>query len=347
MGIRILPPDVNQSRVKFTVAEDAIRFGLGAVRGVGAKTAEAIVAEREARGGFDNLADFCIRVGTQVINRRALEALIKCGAFDSTGLARAALAAQVEDAIRIAQRAGEEVARNQANLFGGAGKSSVKLPVPRTVSEWDSKEKLRNEKEALGFYITAHPLDKYDKEIRRITRLTSADLAAMPDGSQVHLAGVIQSVKLRNNKSGKRYAVFSLEDRAGAVEAIAWPETYQKFESVIHGDEPVVARGKLDVDEERAQIILDELRPLNTALLAAVREVHIHARREQLENGALDALKNLLREHGGKALAFLHLELEPGREAVFILGESLRVTPDDAFVAGIEQLFAPDSLTIR
>jgi len=347
MGIRILPPDVNQSRVKFTVAEEAIRFGLGAVRGVGAKTAEAIVAEREARGRFDNLADFCTRVGAQVINRRALEALIKCGAFDSSGVARAGLAAQVEDAIRIAQRAGDEAARNQANLFGGAGKSAIKLPVPKAIAEWDSKEKLRYEKEALGFYITAHPLDKYDKEIRRVTRLSSVDLPAMPDGSQVHLAGVIQSVKLRNNKSGKRYAVFSLEDRGGAVEAIAWPETYQKFEAVIHGDEPVVVRGKLDVDEERAQIILDDLRPLNTALLAAVREVHIHTRREKLENGALDALKNLILGHVGKAIAYLHLELEPGREAVFILSDNFRVTPDDAFVAGVEQLLEPDSLTIR
>jgi DNA polymerase-3 subunit alpha len=347
MGIRILPPDANQSRVKFTVASDAIRFGLGAVRGVGAKTAEAIVAEREARGPFDNLADFCTRVGTQTINRRALEALIKCGAFDSLGVVRAALAAQVEDALRIAQRAGDEAARNQANLFGGAGKSSIKLPVPKTIPEWDSKEKLKYEKEALGFYITAHPLDKYDKEVRRISRLTTADLAGLPDGSQVHVAGVIQSVKLRNNKSGKRYAVFSLEDRAGAVEAIVWPETYQKFEAVIHGDEPVVVRGKLDVDEDRAQIILDDLRPLNSALLAAVREVHIHTRRERLENGALDALKNLLLGHRGKALAYLHLELEVGREAVFLLGDSFRVTPDDGFVAGLEQLFEADSLTIR
>ncbi|HTW89785.1 MAG TPA: DNA polymerase III subunit alpha, partial [Candidatus Binataceae bacterium] len=269
MGIRILPPDVNQSRVKFTVADEAIRFGLGAVRGVGAKTAEAIVAERGARGPFENLADFCTRVGTQMINRRALEALIKCGAFDLLGVARAGLAAQVEDALRIAQRAGEEVARNQANLFGGAGKSSVKLPIPKTIAEWDPKEKLKYEKEALGFYITGHPLDKYDKEVRRVSRLTTADLPGLPDGSQVHVAGVIQSVKLRNNKSGKRYAVFSLEDRVGAVEAIVWPETYQKFEAVIHGNEPVVVRGKLDVDEERAQIILDDLRPLNSALLAA------------------------------------------------------------------------------
>ena len=129
--------------------------------------------------------------------------------------------------------------------------------------------------------------------------------------------------------------------------AYVWPETYQKYEAVIHGDEPVVVRGKLDVDDERAQIILDDLRPLNSALLAAVREVHIHARREKLENGALDALKNLLQSHSGKALAYLHLELEAGREAVFILGDSFRVTPDDTFVAGLEQIFEADSLTIR
>ncbi|MBF6569122.1 MAG: DNA polymerase III subunit alpha, partial [Candidatus Binataceae bacterium] len=347
MGIRILPPDANQSRVKFTVDGDQIRFGLGAVRGVGAKTADSIVAEREARGSFGNLAEFCLRVGTQTMNRRALEALIKCGAFDSLGIARAGLIAQLEDALRMAQRAADEIARNQINLFGAPGKSLPKLPLPKTVQEWDSKEKLKNEKEALGFYITAHPLDKYNKEIRRISRITTADLTGIPDGTQVSLAGVVQSIKLRNNKAGKRYAVFSLEDRNGTVETIVWPESYQKFETIINGDEPVVVRGKLDVDEERAQIILDDLRPLNSALIAAVREVHLHTQRERLENGSLDELKTVLARHNGRALAYLHLGMDNGREAVFMLGDNFRVAPDDAFVAEVERVLETDCVTLR
>src|SRR5208282_3624406 len=276
MKIAILPPDVNQSRVKFTVTDGAIRFGLAAIRGVGAKPGEAVVAEREANGPFESMADFCMRVGTQLISRRVLDALIKCGAFDSVSAVRAALMAEAEQAIKLAQKAQSDAEKNQIGLFGGA----VKVPKPAArepIPEWDAREKLKFEKEALGFYITAHPLDKYERDLARISKVTTADLSAAPDGSPVQIAGVIHAVKLKNNKSGKRYATFSLEDRDGVVEAIAWSETYQKFEAIIMGDEPVVARGKLDVDDERAQIILESLVPLDSALVDSIREVRISA----------------------------------------------------------------------
>ncbi len=346
MRIAMLPPDVNQSRVKFTVSGDAIRFGLGAIRGVGQKTGEEIIAIREAGGEFKNLADFCMRVGTQIVNRRVLEALIKCGAFGFTAMPRAALLALVEDALKITQKAESDAARNQIGLFGKRGDTPV-LALREPVAELAQKEILKFEKETLGFYITAHPLDKYDHELRRIGKLTTADLPAAPDGSQVRIAGVVQAVKLKNNKSGKRYATFSLEDRDGAVECIVWPEAYQKFEAVIMGDEPVVARGKLDVDDERAQIIVDDLRPIATALTEAVREVRIRAPRERLANGDMDRLKDLLRRHTGASLTYLHLGFDDGREAIFLLGDGYRVAPTESFVAEVEQLLAPNAVQLR
>lgn len=346
MRIAILPPDVNHSRVKFTVSDAAIRFGLGAIRGVGAKTAEEIIAVRERSGEFTSVPDFCARVGTQIVNRRVLEALVKAGAFDFAGGGRAAMVATVEDALKLAQRAETDAARNQIGLFG----KSAAAPVPRPrepVTDWPQKEMLKYEKETLGFYITAHPLDKYDRELRRIGKLTTADLPSAPDQSQVRIAGVIQAVKLKNNKSGKRYATLTLEDRDGVVECIAWPETYQKFETVIMGDEPVVAKGKLDVDDERAQIILDELRPLGAALTDAVREVRIHAPRERLANGAMDRLRDLLRRHNGNSITYLHLDFDDGREAVFLLGDGYRVAPTEAFVAAVEELLPSGSVVLR
>jgi DNA polymerase-3 subunit alpha len=158
---------------------------------------------------------------------------------------------------------------------------------------------------------------------------------------------VVQAVKLKNNKSGKRYATFSLEDREGAVECIAWPETYQKWEAAIMGDEPVVAKGKLDVDDERAQIILDELRPLNAELIDAVREVRIHAPRSRMANGDLEQLKEVLRRHAGKSLTYLHMELDDGGEAIFLLGNDYRVAPTEAFVAEISELLSPDAVQLR
>src|SRR5580698_9474583 len=346
MRIAILPPDVNQSRVKFTVSGEAIRFGMGAIRGVGQKTGEEIIAIRERGGEFKNLADFCMRVGTQIVNRRVLEALIKCGAFGFTGMPRAALLALIEDALKITQRAESDAARNQIGLFGKSG-DTPELALREPVDELPQKEILKFEKETLGFYITAHPLDKYDRELRRIGKLTTADLPAAPDGSQVRIAGVVQATKLKNNKSGKRYATFSLEDRDGAVECIVWPEAYQKFESVIMGDEPVVVRGKLDVDDERAQIIVDDLRPIAAALTEAVREVRIRAPRERLANGDMDRLKALLRRHTGASLTYLHLGFDDGREAIFLLGDGFRVAPTEGFVTEVEQLLAPNSVSLR
>ena len=346
MRIAILPPDVNHSRVKFAVAGEAIRFGLGAIRGVGAKTAQEIIAVRERSGGFNNLADFCMRVGTTLVNRRVLEALIRSGAFDFSGVSRAVMVAQIDDALKITQRAENDSASPQSGLFGKSH-DNHSLPPRDAVEEWAQKEMLKYEKETLGFYITAHPLDKFDRELRRIGNLTTADLASAPDGSQVRLAGVIQAIKLKNNKSGKRYATFSLEDRDGAVECIVWPEAYQKYESVITGEEPVAAKGKLDVDDERAQIIVDELRPLGTALTDSVREVRIRAPRNRLANGDMDRLKDLLRRHTGASVTYLHLGMDDGNEAIFLLGDSYRVSPSEAFVAEIEQLLAPNSVQLR
>jgi DNA polymerase-3 subunit alpha len=347
MKIPILPPEVNRSRVKFTVSDGAIRFGLGAIRGIGAKVAQAIIAQRESGGGFTGIVDFCMRVGTQLVNRRVLEALIKCGAFDSTGTPRATLMAQVEDALKLAQKAQSDAERNQINLFGGAGAKPPALAPREAPPEWEPKERLKYEKEVLGFYITGHPLDKHERAIMRISRLTTADLPSAPDGSQVQIAGVIHALKLKNNKAGKRYATFSLEDREGVVEAIAWPETYQKHEALISGDDPVVVRGKLDVDEDRAQIIVDEIRPLGAALLDSVREVRIRAPRSRLENGGLDALRSALERFRGKSVTYLHLGLDDGREAVLLLGDSFRVTPNEQFLAEIEQMLSPGSVELR
>jgi len=346
MGIRILPPDLNQSRVKFAVSGNAIRFGLGAVRGVGAKTAEAIILAREQGGKFNGMADFCLRLGGQWLNRRVLEALIKCGAFDSIGAARAQLMAEVEDALKLAQQVQSEAASNQMGLFG-TGASTPVLPPRAPVAEWEPLEKLRYEKEALGFYVSAHPLDKYQQQLSRIGRLKTSDLGSARDGSSVRLAAVIHAVKLKNNRSGKRYATFSLEDRDGTVEAIAWPETYERYERIIHGDEPVAVSGKLDVDDERAQIIVDSVRPLGAALADSVREVRIRARVEQLTGRRAEQLRDLLRRNPGNSLIYLHLGLEDGREAVMLLGDSLRVSPTDSFVSEAERMLAPGSVELR
>jgi DNA polymerase-3 subunit alpha len=345
MGIRILPPDVNRSGVRFNVTAEGIRFGLGAIRGVGSKTAEAIIEVRESGGRYESLADFCLRLPSQWLNRRVLDALIKCGAFDSTGRTRAALATQADDALRLAQRAQADAARNQMGLFGGRPKLGAP-PQREAVAEWDANERLRHEREALGFYVSAHPLDRFEQEIARMGAVPTSELLSMNDGAQVQVAGVIHQVKLKNNRTGKRYATFSLEDREGTVEAIAWPETYQRFEALIHQAEPVAVRGKLDVDEERAQVIVDDVRLLGAALADAVREVRIRACKAALDAEAIDRLRQVLERHAGRTLVYLHLGLDGEREAVLLLGDNYRVAPTESFRAEVEQVLAPGAVEL-
>ncbi len=346
MKIRLLPPDVNESRVKFAVVNDAIRFGLGAIRGVGTKTAQAIIAARQEGGPFTSLTDLCMRADPQQINRKVLEALVKCGAFDSTGSTRAEAMAQVEDALKLVARRADPSQANQMGLFGAMAPALRSAP-HAAVQQWDAKESLRAEKEALGFYVTAHPLDKFADKIARLSGVTTADLAAAPDGSSVVIVGVVQAVKLKNNKAGKRYATFTLEDLQGAVEVIAWPETYQRVEAVLGSDDPVVARGKLDIDEERAQILLDELKPLSVVLVDSVREVHIRAPRARLGESSVQDLKALFGRYNGGCPIYLHLEMDAAREAIILLGNDFRVAPTEAFVGEVERMLAPGEVELR
>jgi len=346
MGIRILPPDINQSGVKFTVDGEAIRFGLGAVRGVGSKTAQAIVAERQAKGPFASIIDCCLRLGAQTLNRRTLEALVKCGAFDSTGISRASAMAQLDSLLKTVQRRDDAQQRNQMGLFGQALLAPA-IPGTADPSEWGDKEKLKAEKEALGFYITAHPLDKYEAALRALNTLSTAELLGRQDGSRVELAGTIHSVKLKNNKVGRRYATFALEDHHGAVEVIAWPETYQRIEHVIQSDEPVLARGKLDLDEERAQIVLDELVPLSAALEQAVREAHIFARKDGLNAAKIERFARLLSRNPGRCRAFLHVVLESNEEAIFELGENFKLQPSPELVQELKQTLGAVGVELR
>lgn len=358
-GVRILPPDANQSREEFTVASDTIRFGLGAVRGVGGKAIETILAARSEP--FVSFADFCRRVRGAVINKRVIESLIQCGVFDSFGVSRARLFTVAEDMMRWAERMEREANSDQQSLFGGAGGAVAAAmaeppPLPN-VAEWPEKEMLRREKEAIGIFLTGHPLDKFQRDLARLTTASTGTLAARANQEKITLAGVIHTVKQKNSKKGDRYGTFALEDKEGVVEVIAWPEAYRKFETVIHGDDPVLVTGMLDKQEaaprggeegdgeggetprERCQIIADEIRPLAEAREQSVRQVHLQVTADRVTEEQLVRLRDTLLQHRGSCPAYLHL-IVPGRsETVIELPESLRVVPSEAMLDAVERIF--------
>jgi DNA polymerase-3 subunit alpha len=354
-NIPVLPPDVNQSRADFTAAAGTIRFGLGAVKGLGAKAIETILAARE-EGPFTSLHDFCLRVRSQLVNRRVAESLIKCGAFDSVERNRAQLLASLDDVMRWATSRAEERASSQIGLFGAAADSA---PPPLAAGgAWGPDEELHAERETIGFFITGHPLDRHLKDLKRLTGTTTATLRqrdtpatprnGRPDARpRVTVGGVIHTLRLKNSKKGDRYATFVLEDKEGVIEVIAWPDTYRKHETIIQGGAPVVVAGGLEVSDERCQVIADEITPLARACTDAIRQVHLRVPLEQVGRDGLETLRALLAAHPGPCEAFLHLVGPDEGETVLALPTALRVAATGEIVNAVEGLLGGGALTFR
>ncbi|HEY2387189.1 MAG TPA: DNA polymerase III subunit alpha [Candidatus Binatia bacterium] len=342
-GIPILAPDINESGERFTVTEKGIRFGLGAVKGVGAKAIEIILTARREGGPFVDLPDFANRVRGQQINRRVLECLIKCGAFDSLGASRAMMLSEgpsgepayIDKIMQWASTSGE--AAGQITLFA---LGSVPPPPPTPgITPWSDKQRLAAEKETVGFYVSGHPLDKFERDLRRITSGTIAELGARgrADREKVKVGGVVHTLKLKNNKKGDRYATFNLEDKSGTIEVIIWPEAYRKYETMIASDEPICVGGMLEVSEERSQIIADDI-----ASLAAVRQQAVREIRLRLDEAALTAeraheLARMLESHPGSCTASIEVLAEGYVASVRL--PRFRVAASETLVDAVEELF--------
>ena len=223
--LKVQPPDINLSVQDFTVAEGAIRFGLAAVKNVGLGAVEAILEARAEGGPFAGLHELCERVDLRRVNRRVLESLVKCGAFDSTGAHRAQLMAVLDEAIEHGQKLGRDREGGQANMFAafddaGGGQDQVSLP---DLPPWNEADQLAHEKDALGFYITGHPLSRFKDEIKRLGCRDSVMVMSAGDGMSVRTAGLPTGIKEKIDKKGRRMAFVRLEDLTGSLEADRLP----------------------------------------------------------------------------------------------------------------------------
>ncbi|MBM4255541.1 MAG: DNA polymerase III subunit alpha [Deltaproteobacteria bacterium] len=346
--IPVLPPDVHESDEGFTVSGETIRFGLGAVKGIGSKAIEAMQVARQD-GPFTDLHEFCSRVRGSQVNKRVLESLVKCGALDSFKVSRAQLFAEIEPAMKKAdQEAKGESNANQLGLFASLptknGNGRAELP---KIEEWSDTDKLKNERETLGFFITGHPLDKYVGRLHGVVSLTTESLGTRQHQEKVKLAGVVHSLKLKNNKKGDRYATFTLEDKEGVVEVIVWPEAYRQHEATIHADQPVCLSGTLDVDEDRCQVIANEVVPLESVATNEVKQVHIQVPADVATREDMVALKDVLQQHLGNCQTYLHLLRPDYTETIIALPQDLSVAPTRAMLVAVERLFGSGVASFR
>ncbi|OIQ03739.1 MAG: DNA polymerase III subunit alpha [Syntrophobacteraceae bacterium CG2_30_61_12] len=341
-SIAVLPPDVNTSSSDFTVARDRIRFGLGAVKNVGAGAIESILHARSQSGPFQSIHEFCERVDTQKTNRRVIEQLIKCGAFDSIHANRAQALAALDQAMDRAQAVQKDRQSGQVNLFA-LMRANTKARAPKLpdAPPWDQRSTLQFEKESLGFYLSGHPLDNYREQMAGFCLTPTDQINTQPDGASALLCGIISIAKEITTKKGERMAFLMLEDKQGTVEVVAFPETFAKARVLLEEDEPRVIIGSIQHDEKSSKIIADQIVTIEQAQLQAVEAVHICLDADHLEADALTRLRHLLISHPGSCDALLNLTVAGCAEAVIALSEKLRVSPTQSFFEDIQQHFGP------
>jgi len=341
-GIEILPPDVNESYRDFTVIGNKIRFGLAAVKNVGAGAVDSIISEREGNGPFRDVFDFCQRVDLRKVNKRVLESLIKCGAFDFAGAHRSQMMASLNEAIEMAQLRQKERASRQVSLFStyGSGEASERglgrLP---DIEEWHENQLLSFEKETLGFYITSHPLARYEDDIKQFTSENTATVAQCESGKEVKICGVVSAFKEITTRKGERMAFATLEDLKGVIEVILFPDIFLSSLPYLKGDDPILVKGILDIGEDNPKIKANDVIPLSKIKEKSVSGVHIRLSTPGLTGDLLERLKSILLRKKGLCPVFLHLVIPNRSETVISLPDNFNVTPSDDMATAVEEVF--------
>ena len=354
MGITVRPPSVNASSHDFTVDQGAVRFGLGAVKGVGGGAVESILAAR-VDGAFDGLLDFCDRVDTRRVNRRVLEALVKCGAFDEFDKPRLGIFSALDKAIERAQSLQRDRESGQFNLFGElepAGETDSDALKIDVEDEWPDKVRLAFEKESLGFYVSGHPLDRYQNEIRRMACAPVNSLASRRHREEVLVACVVSELRERVLKSGKgRMAFVAIEDQTARTEVLVFSRVFAEAEEALKSDEPLVVKATLQHEGEGENTSI-KLRAQSIVTLASLRAEQTAALRLKVDASALNEdmlsrLEPLLLVNPQALPVELFLSVPGEGTMLLTLGEGYRLSSDDETVARVERVTGRGSVLFQ
>ena len=359
LGVPILPPDINSSELAFSVVTEGVRFGLGAVKNVGEGAVLSMLAVRKQLGRVDSLYTLCEDVDLRLVNKRVLESLVKAGALDSLvpgtdppSVKRARLFAAVDRALEHGGRHQRDREKGQNQLFGGASEETDEatdaVPLPDAPA-WTESQQLAGEKEALGFYMSGHPLERFARDLtlfgaRRVAELTGSE----PD---IWMAGIVSGLRPLKTRKGDRMAVFMLDDVDGSVEVVVFPETFGKHGSLIDTDAMLLVRGKLEKDDESARLVATELLPIAALMERTTREVAIHLKAPRHGRPVFEALAELLSRHRGDRRVSIELDVldvrGPDRPLRVRAEVTQRVKPSERLVAEVEQLCGTGSVELK
>jgi DNA polymerase-3 subunit alpha len=355
IGVTMLPPDINKSELPFTVQPGGVRFGLGAVKNVGEGAILSLLAARKTLGTVSSLFELVEQVDMRLVNKKVFESLAKAGAFDALAPAtsagplqwRARIVANLDRLVDHGGRVQRDRDQGQTGLFGGDFEPPTADPHAGMADarSWTEQEALAFEKEALGLFMSGHPVQRYDSAIhaagaKRLIELTQSE----PD---ISTAGIVAGTRQLKTKRGDRMAVFMLEDEGGKVEVVVFPEAYNRYGGLIANDALLMVRGKYERDEDNARMVAAELTPLDVIRDRAIREVLVTVPAQQSSKEFAKALQAVFETHSGSCRVSIMIDMGQGDGRRVKTQTQRRVRPSDLFVSDVEALCGVGAVELK
>ncbi|MBI5124344.1 MAG: DNA polymerase III subunit alpha [Candidatus Omnitrophica bacterium] len=351
MGIKILPPDINESYANFTVIGNSIRFGLAAIKNVGEGAIDSIISMREKNGKFKSIYDFTGKVDPRLVNRKVIESLVKCGAMDSLKLFRSQLSAMVDKALEAAGDVHKDRLNGQLSFFErfedqeNFKKTFHDIP---NIPEWPENQLLAYEKEMIGFYITRHPLARFEKMLNTYSTCGTTEMKNLHDGDEVLIGGIISKAKFTTTrKTNEKMAIITLEDLKGVVEVLVFPSTFAKCGSLIKQDAIVFVKGRVNAREEEAKIVANEVVTLDSVRAKYTKAITVNVITAGLEKHSLENLKKILSRYPGRVPVYLNFVKPDGKGTTVATGRNLLVEPHEGLIRDIEKILGRDVVNFK
>ena len=348
LGLQVLPPDINESSVHFVVTPKGIRFGMSAIKNVGVGAVEAVLKAREETGRFENIFDFCARVDLRTVNKKTIESLIQAGAFEAVEHNRSLLFANTEKAIQYGQGVKAQSSRGQSSLFESAPDTQRQQRYPALVAgqEWSEAEKLSREKSVLGFYVSGHPLRKYEREMNAFTTAQFGAAINVKKGATVRVGGVLTAVKKKVDKKGNMMAFITLEDFTGRGEGIVFADAFRQYGSHLQEDAMVIVVGKAEESGDTLRIFVNEVYPLDLARARFTKRVILNIRAQDTPESSINELRALAEKNRGKVPCFFKIIFPDPDKAVMMQSTKCQITLSDEFITTAEKILGDGSVKI-
>jgi DNA polymerase-3 subunit alpha len=346
-GIRVLPPDVNQSGTSFRVVAGDIRFGLSAIKNVGESAVASIIRSRDEEGAFQNIFDFARRVDLRLVNRKTLESLVLAGAFDSLGGHRAQSFENLDRAAAFGQLAQSEAQNGQANLFdagGPAQRRTYQYPALGEVTPWSELEKLQREKSVLGFYVSGHPLLRYEQEVAQFSTLRLGDVSGFRTGSMVRVCGIVAGVKKKIDKRNNTMAFVTLEDFTGKGECIVFSDPFQKYQSILVPDALVMVTGKGELNGDAVKIIVNDVLPMERVREKFTRSIVLSIDVNDIKEQTIVQLRQVMERNRGSIPCYF--SVRDASATRMYQSTRYAVEPTEQFLGDIRRVLGPDSIRL-